>query len=284
MTSNRTFEDRVAVREKVPLMIGLFGPSGGGKTFSALRLATGIQRINGGDIYGIDTEARRMLHYAGQFKFRHVAFGAPFSPDDYLAAIEHCVKKGAGVVIVDSMSHEHEGPGGVLEWHEEEVQRLSKGDPAKMDAVNFLAWAKPKAARRRMINTILQLPASFIFCFRSKEKLKIIPKRAPIPMGFMPIAGEEFVYEMMLACLLLPNAGGVPTWQSNEIGEKMMIKLPEQFKELRAPPADGATQLPLSEAIGERLAKWAMGKVESTPAKPEPPKDQPPKEEAHGLI
>jgi hypothetical protein len=254
--SERTFEDKWAVREKVPVMIGLMGPSGGGKTFSALRLATGIQRVNGGDIYGIDTEARRMLHYAGKFKFRHIAFGAPFSPIDYLAAIEHCVKKGAGVVIVDSMSHEHEGPGGVLEMHEAELQRLAKGDTYKMESMKFLAWSKPKAARRRMINSILQLPASFIFCFRAKEKIKPLKGKEPLHMGFMPIAGEEFVYEMMLNCLLMPNAGGVPTWTTENVGEKMMMKLPEQFKAL----ADKAE--PLSEEIGERIAKWAMGKPE----------------------
>jgi ABC-type sulfate/molybdate transport systems ATPase subunit len=52
----RNFEARDAVREHVPLLIGLTGPSGGGKTFSALRLATGIQQVTGGDIYFVDTE------------------------------------------------------------------------------------------------------------------------------------------------------------------------------------------------------------------------------------
>ena len=83
-----------------------------------------MQRVTGGDIFYIDTESRRALHYADTFKFRHVPFSAPFCPLDYLDAIEHCVSKGAGVVVVDSMSHEHEGHGGVLEWHGREVERL----------------------------------------------------------------------------------------------------------------------------------------------------------------
>src|SRR4029079_18921024 len=111
----RSFDDKPAVRERVPLLVGLVGPSGGGKTFSALRLAKGFQRVTGSEVYFIDTEARRALHYADRFQFRHVAFGAPFGPLDYLAAIQHCVAKGAKTIIVDSMSHEHEGPGGVLE-------------------------------------------------------------------------------------------------------------------------------------------------------------------------
>lgn len=250
----RTFEDKPAERTSVPLMVGLMGPSGGGKTYSALRLATGIQRVTGGEIYMVDTEARRGLHYADRFQFRHLAFGAPFSPLDYLEAIEHCVKKGAKVMIVDSMSHEHEGPGGVLEWHDRELQRMG-GDEKN----SFRAWATPKAARRRLINSILQMPCNFIFCFRAKEKSK--PERddkgksSLVELGFMPIAGEEFVFEMATCALLLPNAGGVPTWQSDYRGERMMIKLPDQFAGLFGKDE------PLSEDMGERMAKWAAGGV-----------------------
>src|SRR6516164_9578510 len=73
----RVFVAKPAVRESVPLLIGLMGPSSSGKTYSALRLATGIQRVTGGEIYCIDTESRRMLHYADSFKFRHIQFDAP---------------------------------------------------------------------------------------------------------------------------------------------------------------------------------------------------------------
>jgi len=117
----RTFETKPAVRSQVPLLIGLVSPSGAGKTYSALRLATGIQRVVGGEIFVVDTESRRALHYAEQFKFKHVQFNAPFGPLDYLAAIEHCVREGAKTIVVDSLSHEHEGPGGVLEMHEQEI-------------------------------------------------------------------------------------------------------------------------------------------------------------------
>lgn len=244
----RVFEDVVAVRTSVPLLVGLMGPSGGGKTFSALRLATGMQRVSGGDIYVIDTEARRALHYADKFKFRHLAFSAPFSPDDYLAAIQHCVNKGAKQIIVDSASLEHEGQGGVLEMHEAEVQRLGG-----QERHNFPAWAKPKAARRRLINALTQFQCNFIFCFRAKEKVK--PKGGKLEdLGFMPIAGEEFIYEMTINALLMPNAGGVPTWASDNVGEKQMIKLPEQFRKQLI----GSRQ-PISEEMGEMLARWAAG-------------------------
>lgn len=245
----RTFEDKPATREQTPLIIGLSGPSSSGKTYSALRLATGIQSVVGGDVYGIDTEAKRMLHYADRFRFRHVSFVAPFGPLDYLAAIKHCVGKGASTLIIDSMSHEHEGPGGVLEMHESEKQRMGGGDKQ-----NFAAWAKPKADRRKLINGILQLPVNVIMCFRAKQKLKVISGKPPQELGWQPIAGEEFIYECALHCLMLPGARGTPSWASDNDAEQAAMKLPEQFESLFA----DAPQL--SEDIGRRLAEWASGK------------------------
>lgn len=263
-TPPRQFSHSTAVRSMVPLMVGLFGPSGSGKTYSALRLATGIRRVSGGEIFVIDTEADRALHYApksgevadserGKFDFKHVPFGSPFSPLDYLSAIEYCLSKGAKTIVIDSMSHEHEGPGGVLEWHQSEVERLSGGDERKAERVKLGAWSAPKAARRRLINTILQLKLNAIFCFRSKEKLKVEPGKPPVQLGWMPIAGEEFLYEMTVNALLYPGSKGVPTWHPDHPGEKQMLKLPRQFHMLFEDP------VPLSEDIGQTLAQWAAG-------------------------
>lgn len=262
----RTFEDKPAMRERTPLLLGLVGPSGTGKTFSALRLATGIQRVTGGDVFILDTEARRSLHYApnrgeeinpakGKFKFQFVPFGAPFGPLDYLAAIEHCVKRGAKTIIVDSFSYEHEGPGGVLEMHQAEVQRMVKQwKGATEDSVKLGAWAKPKAERRRMINTIMQMDVNFIFCFRAKNKLKIVKGQPPAQRGYMPIAGEEMVYELTARFLLLPGADGRPTLTSAFEGEREIIKIPGQFKELFTTPGER-----LSESLGVLMAQWAAG-------------------------
>src|ERR1043165_8318630 len=98
-----TYTFRKAVRERTPLLIGLVGPSGSGKTYSALRLATGIRRVVGGKIVGIDTEARRMLHYAGKFDFDHLEFKAPFGSLNYRDAIEAAISHGASTIIIDSM-------------------------------------------------------------------------------------------------------------------------------------------------------------------------------------
>ena len=265
----RTFEDTPAVRGSVPMLVGLVGPSGSGKTYSALRLATGMQRVTGGEIFVIDTESRRALHYADDFNFRHLEMLAPFSPLDYLDAIQHCVGKKSGVLVVDTMSAEHEGPGGVLEQHDAELDRLAGDDQGKRQRMTFSAWAKPKAERRKLIGEILRLGISAVFCFRAKEKLKIVPGRNPLHLGWQPIAGDEFIYEMTINCLLYPGSKGVPNWAPDESAEKVMLKLPEHLRGVFKPGEA------LSEDTGEALAKWAAGDVDpQAPVEPNPELDE----------
>ncbi len=267
MTTNRTFTHAPAARSRLPLWIGLYGPSGSGKTFSALRLGRGIQRVDTRPLFVVDTESKRALHYADSFEFEHVDFVAPFGPGDYLAAIRHCIDSGAGTIIIDSCTHEHTGVGGVLEMQEAEQNRLAKawakGDEKRewklREAAKFSAWQKPKADRQRLIDGMLHSDVNFILNFRAKEKLKIAKGKDPEPMGWMPVGGEEWIYECTAAGLLLPGADGKPTWDADEKGAKMITKCPSQFRRLLMPPRQ------LSEEIGEEMARWAAGNAAPNP-------------------
>ena len=79
-----SFQFRPAVREQVPLLIGLAGGTGSGKTYSAMRIAKGLS----GDrrFAVIDTEAGRAKHYAERFAFDHGDLRPPFRPTTYLEA------------------------------------------------------------------------------------------------------------------------------------------------------------------------------------------------------
>ncbi len=264
VATQRTFEAKPAVREAVGLLIGLVGPSSSGKTYSALRIASGIQRVVGGEIDVIDTENGRALYYADRFKFNHVRFGAPFSPLDYLEAVRFCARRGAKTVVIDSGSHEHEGSGGVLEWHAEETQRLAKAWGVREEKAQLAAWGPPKQARRKFINELLQLNINLVLTFRAKEKLKMVKGKDPVELGWQPICGDEFMYEMVLQCLLKPGSNGVPSWNPNHEGERAIIKCPAQFASIFAGEARQ-----IDEDLGKALAEWAMGG-----AKPAPELDQ----------
>ena len=271
----REFRGEPAVRGAQNLFIGLVGASSSGKTWTALELAQGIQAVVGGEIAVIDTENKRARAYADDFRkadgtpgFIHIPFDPPWGSLDYVAALEYAAKQ-AKTIIVDSASHEHEGEGGMIDFQEREVDRMAGNDFAKRERVKMLAWAKPKAARRTLLKTITRLDANVIMCFRAKNTSKPAKdaggKAIVEPMGFVPIAGDEFVFEMALSALFLPGAQGVPTWKPEFRGERMAVKVPHQFKWLI--DRDG----PLNREVGRKLAEWAQGgKVEA----PKPQPDQ----------
>jgi hypothetical protein len=242
-----TFSFRPAVREQVGLLIGLAGSSGSGKTYTAMRLATGIA----GDrpFAVIDTEAGRAKHYADAFRFDHGDLAPPFRPDAYAAAIKAADDAGYPVIVVDSMSHEWAGDGGILDWQEEEFQRMGGRDSVKM-----AAWIKPKLAHKHMVSRLLQVRAHLILCMRAEEKIevvkdadgktKIVPKvgRAGFK-GWLPICEKNLPYELTASFLFTDEAPGVPK----------PIKLQEQHRALF--PLDQ----PITEDCGRAIAAWAAG-------------------------
>lgn len=256
--AERTFEDKPAVRGTSPLLIGITGVSSSGKTFSALRLATGIQRVTGGEIFVIDTERERATHYANRFKFRHVNFEPPFGPLDYKTAIDHCVRKGAKVIVVDSMSHEHSGEGGVMDQSDKWLDAKCGDDWRKRQKNLMLSLVEPKRQRKILNAYIARLGVSMILCYRAADKIKPVQGEEPVKLGWQPETTSPLHYEMTQRFLLLPGAAGVPTLHPEHEAERLSIKTPEQFKGWFK---EGEA---LSEALGERMARWAYPNTEPT--------------------
>lgn len=253
--SEERFRVLPALRTGAALMIGLTGPSGSGKTWSALRLAKGIRSVvPKRPIILIDTENKRARHYAEDFDFLHVDFAAPFGSLEYVTALRTAASLRPAVVILDSLSHEHDGEGGHLDSYAGELERLTGGDPTLQQRFQLTAWRRPKSERRVLLAELVRSNVHIIACFRAAERSRPAKEGAEIlEMGFTPVGAPEFVYEMTLAALLRPGARGVPTWRSNLPGEAMAIKRPHPFEKLFR---DG-TQL--NEHHGRILALWAKG-------------------------
>ena len=275
--SKRIFEVVPATRTKVPLFIGMVGAPGSGKTYSALRVATGALRVTGGKLGVIDTEAGRAKHYApkarekadpskGTFDFEYVNFEPPYASQDYHAAIMHLKERGCKVVVVDSMTHEHTGIGGVLDQYEAAVKDLMDRWKTTEGKVGQSAWKVAKSGRKQLLRALVQMDMIVIFCFRGKEGVDFNKKGSDMDLGWEPEGGKEIFYEMMLTCLLPPRSKGVPIWQSSKAGEDFAIKLPGQFE------AIFKDRRSLDENHGEALARWAEG---GEAVKPEPKPEAP---------
>ncbi|MEX1216502.1 AAA family ATPase, partial [Saccharospirillum sp.] len=249
---SENFSFRPAVRENVGLLIGLAGASGSGKTYTAMRLAKGI--CGDKPFAVIDTEAGRAKHYADAFRFDHGDLKPPFSPLAYAEAIRAADEAGYPVIVVDSVSHEHAGDGGLLDMHEAELERMAGDDWKKREAVKMAAWIKPKAGHKRFVSKLLQVRAHLILCFRAEEKIEMVrgetgrmevrKKQTSTGLdGWCPISEKNLPYELTASFLLLASRPGYP----------MPIKLQEQHKALF--PLDA----PIDETSGRKLADWAKG-------------------------
>jgi hypothetical protein len=237
-----------AKRANSTIIAGIAGPSGGGKTYSALRFATGL--ADGGKIVAIDTERGRMLHYADEFDFLYAELDAPFSPDRWAEAIKSALRLEPAVVILDSFSHEWAGDGGVLDMQEADFQRRGGRESAKV-----ASWIEPKKKHKTLINDVLiRMPCHLVICLRAEDKiemkknadgkLEVVPKKTLSGhVGWIPVTGKEIPYELTLNLVVTPDAPGVPK----------PIKLMAQHRALV--PLDR----PLDEETGSRLAAWAKG-------------------------
>jgi hypothetical protein len=240
-----SFVFRPAKRENVPLLIGLAGGTGSGKTYSALLFARGLA---GGQPFAIvDTENGRAKHYADLFpEMQHADITAPFRPDKYADAVQAADAEGFGVILVDSVSHEWAGDGGCLDWHDE----IAGGDPKK----NLSAWIPVKREHKKMVTRLLQVNAHVILCFRAEPKVeqvkdqdgkwKIVPKASLTGLdGWLPITEKMLPYELTASFLLMAGAPGIPK----------PIKLQEQHKPFFPPDQ------PIDEETGKLLGEWAKG-------------------------
>ncbi len=235
------YQAQPATRHEEPLLLGILGPPGGGKTLSALKLAKGIQSVRGGDIIVLDTEGGRARKYNDLVPFKIVEMPPNARSDVFLEAINAQLPLRPAAIIVDSMSDEHAA---YLEWHDEMVPKMSGNE--------WAAWSKPSAARKKLINGILKIKVPLIFTFRAKEKTKQDGKKV-INIGWQPVAPLEIVHTLDLACLLPPRADGVPVWKSDKIGEDFVLKLPNYL----APFIEQGK--PLNEEMGAAFARWAKG-------------------------
>lgn len=240
-----------AVRANVPLLIGVMGPTGSGKTFTAMRLAHGLAGEKPFAV--VDTESGRARHYADRFRFDHADISAPFRPENYLEAIIAAESAGYPVIVVDSVSHVWAGDGGVIDWQEEELDRMAGDNWQKREACKFASWIKPKTAHKKMVSRLLQLRAHVILCFRAEPKVeiqkadgktKIVPKVTATSVdGWIPVCEKMLPFELTASFLLTADRPGVVK----------PIKLQEQHRPFVP------LEEPITEETGRQLGEWARG-------------------------
>lgn len=223
---NNVLKVEKAQREKLKLPILLQGVSGSGKTLSALLLAYGIveamfpgasQEELWMKVGVIDTEHRRASLYvnsekAGQFigEFQVVNLPEPFSVDRYEEGFYLLVNAGCEVVIMDSVSHNWEGEGGILDEH----TRLGG---------QFNNWKDVKPIEKRFRRLAMHDQVHVISTARVKQDYIVEPnekgKMAPRKIGLKMIQKDNLEYEFAVSFRIEQGAVAYPMKDNSGIFE-----------------------------------------------------------------
>jgi hypothetical protein len=217
---------RKATRQKAKIRLGLSAVSGGGKTFSALLIAKGIT-CDMSRVAIIDTENGSADLYAHLGEYNVLPLTAPYTPEKYIAAIKECESAGMEAIIIDSITHEWDGKGGILE-----ISNSMTGN-------SYTNWAKITPRHQAFLDAILQSTCHIITTVRRKQDYEMTTnfqgKLVPQKVGLKEVTREGFEYELTMNLELDTNhqataskdrtglfASGIPFTPSEETGR--MIK------------------------------------------------------------
>ena len=171
-----------ATKQQSRLRLAIFGPSGAGKTFSALRIAAGL----GGKIAVIDTERGSASKYADRFEF-DVLDLPKFDIATYVEAIK--AASGYSVLIIDSLTHG---------WHEllSEVEKIAR---SKYSGNTWSAWSEGTPMQRQLVDALLAFDGHIIATMRSKTEWALTKdekgRNKPERVGLAPEQGKGIEYE-----------------------------------------------------------------------------------------
>lgn len=174
-----------AERKQAVIKLALQGPSGSGKTYSSLLLAYGLVG-NWNQIGVIDTENNSSHLYSHLGNYNVLSFSEPFSPEKYIEAIEACEKAGMRAIIIDSISQEWEGSGGIIETH------------GNMAGNSFTNWNRVTPRHNAFVQKILQSPSHIIATIRSKQDYVLADKNGkmvPEKVGLKAVTRDGMDYE-----------------------------------------------------------------------------------------
>lgn len=180
-------ELRKATRQKAKIRLGLSAVSGGGKTYSAILIAKGLANGDLSKVALIDTENGSGDLYAHLGDYNVLPLEAPYAPENYIKAIKTCEDAGMEVIIIDSITHEWNGKGGILEIH------------GAMTGNSFTNWGVVTPRHEKFKEAILQSKCHVITTVRRKQDYDMVKdgnKTVINKVGLKEETREGFEYEL----------------------------------------------------------------------------------------
>lgn len=177
---------RQSERRKAKIKMALQGSAGSGKTYSSLLLAQGLTNGDFSKIAIIDTENGSADLYAHLGNYNVLTLTPPFTPDNYIKAIDVCEKAGIEVIIIDSISHCWDY---LLDYH------------SSLAGNSFTNWAKITPLQKAFTDKILQSDAHIIATMRTKQDYVLNQKDGkyiPEKVGLKAVQKDGLDYEFTI--------------------------------------------------------------------------------------
>jgi hypothetical protein len=218
---------RKATRLKAKIRLGLSAVSGGGKTYSALLIAKGMCNGDLSKVAIIDTENGSADLYSNLGEYNVFPIESPYTPEKYINAIKECENAGIEVIIIDSITHEWDGKGGILD-----ISNSMTGN-------SYTNWAKITPRHQAFIDSILQSKCHIITTVRRKQDYELTTnsngKLVPQKVGLKEVTRDGYEYELTVNLELDTNHqstaskdrtglfAGQPPFVPNEATGKMIL-------------------------------------------------------------
>ncbi len=220
-----------AHRTAKKIKMSIQGPSGAGKTYTALNVATSlIQKTDPGKrIAFIDTEHSASM-YSPPFDFDvDDDFGEgpslSYHPDKLIAKLESARKSGEyGVVVVDSMTHIWDGQGGFLSMH------AALGERQKAKGKQEDTWGNWKFIDPdydALWTYIRNYPLHVILCMRSEEKTEKNAAGKVEKVGLQAIFRKKWEFEVDIQFAVVDQGSVMTPWKhrlGNHLHDKIFKK------------------------------------------------------------
>lgn len=177
-----------AVRSEAKARVALLGPTGAGKTLTALEWSTIL--ANGGKVAVIDTENASASLYADKYGFDTAPWWPPYDATKLAAAIGDAARA-YDVLVLDSLTHFWRGDGGVLDIVDREA--------AKNRGNSYAGWKVGTPVWRGLLDALIFAPCHVVVTMRSKMEYQLTQNgdgRSKVEkVGMAPIARDDVEYE-----------------------------------------------------------------------------------------
>lgn len=172
------------------IRMAIVGPTGSGKTFTALMMA--LQMAESPDrVLFVDTEDGSAGLYAVDFEdadqVAHLEWEPPYDPRDLYQNVQ-AMQDDYDVIVIDSLTHFWNDEGGTMD--------IVDNAKDKYGGNKFAGWKEGTPAQRQLVKAVKRTSAHIIVTMQAQMAYSVDESGKPTKVGLAPIQRAGFEYQL----------------------------------------------------------------------------------------